>query len=689
MKTLFLIFCIGVTGLVILSSNNPGTTQNNFSYINEDRNYVEGEIIVMFKTSTDAEAFINSYKNIDLEIKEVLVKDMNIYLFQYNVSKSNPTDALLSVMRNDKVAIAQFNHNFEERVVMPNDTRFAEQWDKNNTGQSGGTIDADIDGPEAWDMSTGGTTVLGDTIVVAIVDGGQQVTHQDLDTWRNWREIAANGIDDDSNGYIDDINGWNAGTNNGTIPANQHGTHCAGIVGAIGNNNIGVAGVNWKVKTMPIAYGSTQETNVLKAYGYVLKQRKLYNSTNGVKGSFIVSTNSSWGIDYGNPSNYPLWCAFYDSLGNAGILSAGAGPNLNVNIDVVGDMPTTCPSNFMIAVTNTTRTDLKNTGAGYGAINMDLGAPGTSILSTIPTNSYGTLTGTSMATPQVAGAVGLLYAGADSNFIRLAKIRPDSVAMLFKKFIMESVDTLASLRGITVSNGRLNVDKMLKNVTTPVVPVLNSFSLILPAAGVRILTTPTGTEQNLFSWDTSATGATYKFVFGSPTISTRKMSIPSATNLLSMTSAQLDTMLAGIGLNPGDSITGQWNVWSYRLLPLNDSLISSSASRSITFKRTLFTSLSNFSSEIPGNFSLSQNYPNPFNPSTNLEFAIPQTGYVTLKVYDMIGKEVAALVNSELNPGTYRFKFDGSNLSSGIYYYKLTVTGAEDYSALKRMVLIK
>lgn len=211
MKTLFLIFCIGVTGLIFLTSNNSGTGQNNIAYITEDRNYVEGEIIVMFKSNTDADSFVNNYKNIDLSIKEVLVKDMNIYLFQYNVSKSNSADALLSVMRNDKVAIAQFNHSFEERVVVPNDTRFAEQWDKNNTGQSGGVIDADIDCPEAWDMSTGGTTVFGDTIVVAIVDGGQQVNHQDLDTWRNWAEISGNGIDDDSNGYIDDISGWNAG----------------------------------------------------------------------------------------------------------------------------------------------------------------------------------------------------------------------------------------------------------------------------------------------------------------------------------------------------------------------------------------------------------------------------------------------------------------------------------------------
>ena len=600
MKTIYTFICAAVIVIVLLLSNDSITSRNNLSNFSEDTDYKEGEIIVMFKSPEDAVSFTRNYSSINLSVKEELVKDMNIYLFQYDIQKSNSVDALLSVMRSDKVAIAQFNHYFKERVVIPNDTRFAEQWDKNNTGQTGGTPDADIDAPEAWDISTGGTTVFGDTIVVAIVDGGQQIDHQDLNTWRNWAEIPANGIDDDNNGYIDDINGWNAGSNNGTIPANQHGTHCAGIAGAKGNNNLGVAGVNWNVKTMPVVYGSATEANSVKAYGYVLKQRKIYNSSNGTQGAFVVSTNSSWGIDNGQPSNYPLWCAFYDSLGKAGILSAGAGPNNNVNIDVVGDMPTTCPSNFMIAVTNTTNTDAKNSGAGYGVINMDLGAPGTSILSTVPTNSYGLLTGTSMATPQVAGAVGLMYAGASSLFIQLSKTNPDSAALLFKQFILSSVDTLPSLAGITVSNGRLNVSKMLQKVRVSNVPVLNPFSLRTPLAGTTLTSLPFGTTQYNITWDTSATGATYRFVFGSPTTSPRKISIPAGTNSITLTSGQLDIILAGLGLNPGDSLVGQWDAWTYRFLPLNDSLKSNNGPRSITMKRGI-PQLSAFNLNAPPN----------------------------------------------------------------------------------------
>ncbi|MDQ3022564.1 MAG: S8 family peptidase [Bacteroidota bacterium] len=585
MKVIYLILSITVIALISFSLNNSTTSQNDLSNFYNDQNYKEGDLIVMFKYGVDAESFVNNYENIDMKIIEPLVKDMNIYLLQYDTKKSSPVDALVSVMRSDNVAIVQFNHYVTERVI-PNDTRFAEQWDKNNTGQTGGTPDADIDAPEAWEVATGGSTALGDTIVVAIVDGGQQVDHPDLETWRNWAEIPGNSIDDDNNGYIDDINGWNASSNNGTIPAEFHGTHCAGIAGARGNNNQGVAGVNLKVKTMPVVYGisPTLEQSVVKAYGYVLKQRKIYNQTNGTQGAFVVSTNSSFGVDNGQPSNYPLWCGFYDSLGAAGILSAGAGPNNNVNIDIVGDIPTACPSPFMISVTNTTNTDAKNSGAGYGPINMDLGAPGTSILSTTPGGSYGLLTGTSMATPQVAGAIGLLYSGASSLFIQLAKNDPDSAALLFKQFILSSVDTIPALTGITVSNGRLNVNKMIQKVRVNV-PVLHPFALTNPSAAARLVSLPFATNQYNFNWDTSATGATYRFVFGNPTTSTRKISIPAGINSLILTSGQLDNILAGLGLNQGDSLVGQWDAWSYRVLPVNDSLKSNNGPRAITLKR--------------------------------------------------------------------------------------------------------
>lgn len=444
MKKLFIVLALVIfTGLISFSADN---------------NYVPGEIIVMLKHNRSAGDLASSFGFLNMRPKEVLVADMNIWLFEYDYSMMNADNVLSNVKNNSAVAVAQFNHYITERsMVTPNDASFGQQWALNNTGQSGGTVDADIDAPEAWALSTSGLTAAGDSIVVCIVDGGFYQAHPDIKFWRNWREIAGNGMDDDSNGYVDDVNGWNAYNNNGTITGDNHGTHCSGIAGATGNNTIGVAGVNWNVKIMGVMGSTGTESIAVRAYGYVLKQRKLYNQTNGQKGAFVVVTSSSFGVDYGQPANFPLWCAFYDSLGAAGILSAGATANLNINIDVQGDIPTACPSDWLITVTNTTNTDVKNTGAAYGLTTIDLGAPGTNVYSTYGASGYSNLTGTSMATPHVAGAVGFMYSVAPLAWIQAYKLNPGAYSLQVKQKIMQGVDPNTSLLGKTVTGGRLNL----------------------------------------------------------------------------------------------------------------------------------------------------------------------------------------------------------------------------------------
>ena len=423
-----------------------------------DNNYVPGEIIVMLKHNKSTSDLTSKFGFINMRPKEVLVPDMNIWLFEYDYQMMNADNVLMNVKQNSSVAIAQFNHYITERsMVTPNDASFGQQWGMNNTGQSGGTVDADIDAPEAWNLTTSGLTAAGDTIVVCIVDGGFYLTHADLKFWKNWYEIPGNSIDDDNNGYVDDVNGWNAYNNNGNITGNTHGSHCSGIAGATGNNGIGVAGVNWNVKIMAVMGSTGTESIAIRAYGYALKQRKVYDQTNGQKGAFVVVTSSSFGVDYGQPANFPLWCAFYDSLGNAGILSAGATANLNINIDVQGDIPTACPSNWLITVTNTTNTDAKNSGAAYGLTTIDLGAPGTNVYSTTTASSYGNMTGTSMATPHVAGAVGFMYSVAPLSWIQAYKTNPGTYSLQVKQKIMQGVDVKPSLQNITVSGGRLNL----------------------------------------------------------------------------------------------------------------------------------------------------------------------------------------------------------------------------------------
>jgi serine protease len=445
--------------------------QASFSQRAIEPNAIPGEFIVQFKRGVNVPQMIaqwNETLNLGqdfLVAEEELSKPWCIWWIKFPSTHSAPLTLLNWIRIQEGVKLAQYNHTIEERVLEPNDPNYTNgnQWSMNNTGQSGGLADADIDAPEAWEISTGGFTAHGDTIVVAVIDGGFSLSHQDLNFWKNHREIPGNGIDDDGNGYVDDYNGWNAFNNNATMPTTgtQHGTHVSGTVGARGNNNIGVVGVNWNMKVMPIAGSSGQEVVVVRAYTYAYVQRLRYNQTNGDSGAFVVATNSSFGVNNGNPANYPVWCAMYDSMGTVGILSAGATANANYNIDVTGDMPTACPSNHLVAVTNTNRLDEKNSGAAYGLTTIDLGAPGTTIISTNPSNAYGNSTGTSMATPHVAGAIALMYSAACPQLIADYKNYPDSIALIMKSFLLASTDSITALQGITVTGGRLNIHKAL------------------------------------------------------------------------------------------------------------------------------------------------------------------------------------------------------------------------------------
>ncbi|MDO8368204.1 MAG: S8 family serine peptidase [Saprospiraceae bacterium] len=424
-----------------------------------------GEIIIHLEPGASLQ---NALSELDrsapgvFSLKNTLAKDWNIFLLDVKETQDNDAQMLAIARRVPGIHSAQWNHQVQERSIEPNDTEWWRQGDM--------TL---INAPEVWETSTGGLTPAGDTIVVAVLEKGALLTHPDLapNRWWNWHETPGNGVDDDGNGYKDDFGGWNPQTQADDLGTKGfHGTAVCGIIGAKGNNNEGITGVNWNIKLMNIS-GMDYESEIIQGYEYVGKMRRIYNQTNGKKGAFVVATNASFGFDKEFADDHPIWCALYDSLGKEGILSVGATANDNVNVDVVGDMPTTCPSEYFIAVTNINKSAIKAQNAGFGSISIDLGAPGTDTYSTYNSGgqgneipSYNVIGGCSAAAPHVTGGIGLLYSLGCEPFTSDALSNPIACARRVRDAILNNTEPNTTLAGITTTGGHLDLGNALDGV---------------------------------------------------------------------------------------------------------------------------------------------------------------------------------------------------------------------------------
>ncbi|MCG3123868.1 MAG: hypothetical protein GIKADHBN_02296 [Phycisphaerales bacterium] len=353
-----------------------------------------------------------------------------------------------------------------EKSLVPNDDRYTEQYAHDNTGTflgSLGRLDADMDTTEAWD-----TTIGSRDQVVAVIDTGVQITHPDLadNIFVNAGEIAGNGIDDDNNGFIDDVSGWDFWDNeNDPDDYEGHGTHVAGIIGAVGNNGIGVTGVNWAVSILPIRvlgpFGGTL-SSIVAGIDYVTMLRE-----NGVP---IAAANASYGapgsrlyedLPEGLDAERDAIARFIEE-GGTFVAAAGNASNDNDTINS-SFFPSSYKIPGLISVASTDWDDRISGFSNYGAETVDLGAPGDLILSTYPTDSYAYLSGTSMAAPQVSGAVALMRS-----------IKPTASAVEIRQTLLDSVDPLPDLQGKTVAGGRLNVARAIEiiGITGPVLKTL-------------------------------------------------------------------------------------------------------------------------------------------------------------------------------------------------------------------------
>jgi hypothetical protein len=461
MKTNFLtIFLVLIQGTFFTQNNqlngSPGT-------------FIAGDLIIQLTENGNVRDILSqSPSKFNLVIFKELSPTAHIWQLKFDVNNISHDDMLNWLYRQPEVALAQNNYYLDLRSTIPNDESFSSQWHHNNTGQTGGTPDADIDSDLAWDITTGGVTASGDDIVIALIESGN-LDHQDLtaNRWFNANEIEGNGIDDDGNGYIDDYNGWNPLQNNDNYGTGAHGTNCLGMMGAKGNNGLNVAGANWDVKLMVIGgYNINTDANAIAAYQYPLDMRTLWNNSGGSQGAFVVATSSSWGIDGEDPNNHPIWCSFYTTLGEAGILNVGATTNQNLNVDTAGDMPTACESPYMIGVGRTDHND--NTAGGYGATTIAFGAPGIDVVTTAGTNGITTTTGTSFSCPLTAGVIGLAYSIPCSAFMDIVSENPQGGADLVLDALMDGTDAKSQLANKFVTGGRLNsrntLDVLMANV---------------------------------------------------------------------------------------------------------------------------------------------------------------------------------------------------------------------------------
>jgi subtilisin family serine protease len=442
------VFLLAFVATAFLSACN--SSQNN-DPIQSDRYLVKFRNKGIIPTDPQIQMrTIESFSQFDDRLEKVsdnlfLVKFASLTSAQSAVEKLSSSNDIEYVEPDYRV------HTF----FQPNDPSFSQQW-----------AHQVIQSVQAWDLSQGSSEV-----VVAVIDTGTDHNHNDLrdNIWRNPDEIAGNGIDDDGNGYVDDTIGWNFVNNSNSPMADDnpgnHGTHVAGIIGAVGNNGIGVIGASPRVKIMPLKFlsasGSGNISAAVKAIDYAISKR--------VK----IMSNSWGGPQYSQ--------ALADAVGRArqaGILfiaAAGNGGSDGVgdNNDSSPNYPSNISSNNVIAVAASNSSDSLTRFSNYGARTVHIVAPGENIYSTKNDNTYQNLSGTSMATPLVSGVVALMYA-----------LRPDLSYLQIKQALLDNVDRVTAFQGRVISNGRVNAFRALSAID-------NGAPIPVP--------TPTPTPQPTFS----------------------------------------------------------------------------------------------------------------------------------------------------------------------------------------------
>jgi subtilisin family serine protease len=412
--------------------------------------YAPGELLVKFRRGLSTARVTSIHRSLGSEVIERL-KD--IHIDRIVLPDGWSVEEAISFYRADPdVEYAEPNY-IRRALLTPNDPHLNELWGLHNTGQTGGTEDADIDAPEAWDTQTDCSSV-----VIAIPDTGADLDHEDLkeSIWRNTGEDWSNGspgnngVDDDSNGKIDDYYGWdfvnsdNDPDDDNSTEEEYHGTHVTGIIAAQGNNGLGITGVCWSASIMQLKIldsgGDGTVADELGAIGYAID-----------KGANIINL-SLGGAGYSTGEYEAI-----KNAGDAGMLFVAAAGNDGTDNDDSPVYPASYNLDNIISVTATDDNDELPSWANYGITSVDVGAPGFEIYSTKAGDSYQYISGSSMAAPHVAGLAALIWA--HDSTLTYSEV---------KDFILNGVDAKPALGGNILSGGRINANNsLLKSLSAP------------------------------------------------------------------------------------------------------------------------------------------------------------------------------------------------------------------------------
>ena len=498
----------------------------------EKGKYKEGELLVKFKSGVVTASSLKLHQSVRASVIKRFTVVPNLERVKLPKGLS-VKDAITQYMSDPDVEYAEPNYIRRALSKIPDDTYFGNQWALHNTGTyANGTADADIDAPEAWDISTGSSN-----IVIAVLDTGVDYNHNDLvgNIWINTGEVIgdANGDDcpgicgvdddgdgkidedsldlqpgeagytndlkddDDENGYIDDCRGWDfVNGDNDPMDDNSHGTHVAGIIGAVGDNGTGVAGVMWNVKLMALKF--------LDSEGYGTVSEEVEGIDYAVENGAKIMNASFGGYEY-SQSEYDA----VEAANTAGILFIAAAGNEEYNNDLTPMYPASYSLLNIISVAATDQDDIRASFSNFGLTSVDVAAPGVYILSTIPQNEYFDKDfnwGTSMAAPHVSGLAGLLYSYYDGIYNTQFDYTQVRTA------ILRMVDVLPTLSGWIQTGGRINAYKALSFLRTPTKLTATAIS----PTQISLTWSDNATGEGGYRIERKISGGTYTEIPGSP-----------------------------------------------------------------------------------------------------------------------------------------------------------------------------